>query len=215
MDKSDNISELAKALHKAQGSIKTAIKDANNPFFKSKYADLGAIWDACRDALQSAGLSISQVPNADDDGKPVLDTILMHTSGQWISGKYPITPIKNDPQGVGSAITYARRYALQAIVGICADVDDDGEAALGRGTAKKQTSTGEAYTKQPKWTPEQVKEAGEIRAVIIGHGGDPADKEVIALKSRMKGDAPADVIDALNALRAKWSDIANQSTQEG
>lgn len=76
--------------------------------------------------------------------------------------------------------------------------------------APKTTSTGEAYTKQPKWSPDQAKEAGEIRAAIMALGGEPADAEVIALKGRMKGDAPADVIDALAALRARWADIAEQ-----
>lgn len=213
MQKSDSLDKLAPALCRAQGNIKHAVKDSANPFYKSRYADLTSVWDAIRDSFQAEGLSVSQV-TGNLDGIACLETILLHSSGQWISGAIPLNPAKNDPQGVGSAISYFRRYALQAIAGVCAD-DDDGEAAHGRGANKKQTSTGEAYTKQPKWTPEQVTEAGEIRSAIIGLGGEPADKEVVALKGRMKGDAPADVIDALNALRAKWSDIANQSTQEG
>jgi hypothetical protein len=162
MNQSSTINELAAALHLAQGKIKHAIKDSANPFYKSKFADLTSVWDAIRDAFQAHGLSVSQLPDQDDDGKPVLVTILMHKSGQWISGSYPITPIKNDPQGVGSAITYARRYALQAVAGVCAD-DDDGEAAHGR-IAKVDVATGE-----PKRA--QTKLSDNDRAAIGIYGG--------------------------------------------
>ena len=205
MDKSDSISELAKALHKAQSSIKTAIKDANNPFFKSKYADLGAIWDACRDALQANGLSVAQVPTTGAAGLPCLDTILMHSSGQWLSGQYPITPIKNDPQGVGSAITYARRYALQAIVGICADLDDDGEAAAGRTrTSAKVNSVGEAVKKKPSWTEAEKTKAGEIRGALMGYG--PGGEEAANTIWRDHAyDEPAVVLAAMQSELNEWS----------
>ena len=213
MTQSASIGALAAALAKAQGSLKIALKDTANPFYKSKFADLASVWEACRTALSSNGLSVTQIPDGTET--MVMHTTLMHASGEWISGSYPIRPVKSDPQGIGSAISYARRYSLAAMVGVVAD-DDDGEAASGRpAPVAKTTSKGEVYTKQPKWTPEQVNEAGTIRADIIGYGGDPADKEVATLKGNMKGDAPQDVIDALVALRAKWNDIANQSTQEG
>lgn len=129
--KSEKIGELAKALAKAQGDIKSAIKDATNPFFKSSYADLPAIVKACKEALAANGIAYVQA--ADFDGEAMwLETILMHTSDQWISGRYPIKPVKSDPQGVGSATTYARRYSLAAMVGVVAEnEDDDGNAASG------------------------------------------------------------------------------------
>lgn len=125
---SEQINELAKALAKAQGEIKGAKKSSDNPFFKSKYADLSEVWEACRDALSKNDVAVTQIPTVTSEGVFVLETMLLHSSGQWIRGVYPITPTKNDPQGVGSAITYARRYALAAMVGV-AQEDDDGNAA--------------------------------------------------------------------------------------
>lgn len=126
--KSDNINELALALSKAQSQMKGATKDSSNPFFKSKYADLSSVWDACRDPLSKNGLCIIQTISVDVNTGTVLVTTLAHSSGQWIDSQYPIIPIKPDPQSMGSAVTYARRYALMAIVGIAPE-DDDGNNA--------------------------------------------------------------------------------------
>ena len=128
---SAEIGELAKALAAAQGEMTAASKDASNPHFKSRYATLASVWDAIRGPLSRNGLSVSQVLETPDAGPGVIvRTILLHTSGQWICSRYvmPI-PDKLTPQAVGSAITYARRYALSAIVGIAPDDDDDGNAA--------------------------------------------------------------------------------------
>lgn len=128
--KSESINELAAALSKAQGAFDHAKKDVANAFFKSKYADLASCIDAAKTALASNGLAVVQATDYDND-RLVLITTLMHSSGQWIDSKYPIQPQKNDPQGMGSAMTYARRYAFCAITGIAAD-DDDGNAASNR-----------------------------------------------------------------------------------
>jgi hypothetical protein len=173
--KSDQLDKLAPALCRAQGKIKHAVKDSKNPFFKSNYADLTSVWDAIRDAFQAEGLSVSQLPTTDDDGRPALETILMHASGQWISGVVPVNPVKNDPQALGSAITYMRRYALQAVAGVCAD-DDDGEAAQGR---KKVNSSGEHVPKKPAWTDDQKKRAGEAKAAYVKAGGSDTDMDEV------------------------------------
>lgn len=123
-NRSEQINEIATALSKTQGEIKNAKMDTINPHFKSKYADLASVWDSCREPLSKNGLSITQVFIFMDG--TYLETTLMHTSGQWISSILPIQPVRNDPQGVGSAITYMRRYALSAIVGIAPEDDDDG-----------------------------------------------------------------------------------------
>lgn len=143
---SEQINELASALAKAQGSIKPAGKSAENPFFKSNYADLAAVMSACREPLSKNGLAIVQTTDL-GNGEPYLETTLYHSSGQWVRGTYPIKPVKADPQGMGSAITYARRYSLMAMVGIVAeDEDDDAEAASGR----SQTASGQpAKAAQP------------------------------------------------------------------
>lgn len=128
MNQSEQINELASALSKAQASIQPAIKDSLNPFFKSKYADLPSIWNACKEALTQNGLAVIQTMDA-SSGQLMLITTLAHSSGQWIRSSLPINPTKNDPQALGSAITYMRRYSLAAIAGVTTDDDDDGNCA--------------------------------------------------------------------------------------
>jgi hypothetical protein len=149
MNKSDDIKELALALSKTQSILKGALKDSNNPFFKSKYADLASVWEACREPLAANGLSVVQMPCNDTPDSVALETILMHTSGQWISSVFSMPVSKHDAQAVGSAITYARRYALAAVVGIAPE-DDDGNLASGKSeTAKPAYSKPVAVIKQP------------------------------------------------------------------
>lgn len=136
MQHSENINELATALAKAQGEITGALKDSANPFFKSKYADLASCWDACREPLSKNGLAIVQSPETGADGL-TLTTLLTHSTGQWIKNTFRMLPKDDTPQGVGSALTYARRYALTALIGI-AQVDDDGNAASGRSNGKAE-----------------------------------------------------------------------------
>ena len=140
MNKSEQINELATALAKAQGEIKNAVKDSANPYYKSRYADLASVWEACRTALSSNGLAVSQIPELRDSGMVSVHTMLLHSSGQWLSGELSMVPVKNDPQGIGSCITYIRRYALAAIVGISPE-DDDGNAASGTTTPRGAVST--------------------------------------------------------------------------
>lgn len=130
MQHSEQMNELATALAKAQGKITGALKDSANPFFKSKYADLAACWDACRDALSENGLAVLQPSEVDDTGVSVT-TLLVHSSGQWIQSTLKMVPKDGSPQSIGSAISYGRRYGLTAMIGI-AQVDDDGNQASGR-----------------------------------------------------------------------------------
>jgi len=125
MDKSESIKEIATALCKFQGEVGKIKKGETNPFFKSKYASLADILDVIRQPLAENGLSFVQLPEAEHQ----LTTLLMHTSGEWIRSTYSMTPAKNDPQGLGSVITYQRRYALGAVLGLNIDEDDDGNAA--------------------------------------------------------------------------------------
>jgi len=123
MKTSEQISELAAALAAAQGMMENAIMNRINPHFKSKYADLAAIFDAARKPLSANGLAIVQTI-----GDGVLHTRLLHTSGQWIASEHPL-PMSGRPQEIGSALTYARRYSLSALIGIAADEDDDATGA--------------------------------------------------------------------------------------
>ncbi|MBX9687368.1 MAG: ERF family protein [Candidatus Obscuribacterales bacterium] len=137
---SDDISELAGALCSFQYELEGAKKDSNNPFFKSRYADLESCLDALKEPLHNHGLSVVQTGRISEAG-PVLVTTLLHRSGQWIKGELAIVCTKqNDPQAQGSALTYARRYGLCAITGLV-QVDDDGEAAKGKPENQKATSS--------------------------------------------------------------------------
>lgn len=141
---SESIAELATALALAQAEMKHAAKSNTNPYFKSKYSALPDIMDAARPYLSKNGLSISQITDFDNVGM-FLITQLLHKSGQWLRSWYPVTPVKNDPQGLGSALTYARRYSYASIVGVAAsDEDDDGNAASGNISA----TTGDITSKQ-------------------------------------------------------------------
>lgn len=146
-DQSPEIGELAGALAKAQGEMTGAKKASDNPFFKSKYADLGEVWDACRGPLSTHNLAVIQTTASDNQSVTIITT-LAHSSGQWVRGRITMYPTKCDAQGFGSAITYGRRYGLSAITGV-AQVDDDGEAAMGRSGGKVSPS---------KTSPKFVKE---------------------------------------------------------
>lgn len=131
MEQSKNIAALAKALCKAQSEMKPALKDSVNPFFKSKYADLASVSEAVIPLLSRNGMCVIQTTDKEADGVTLVTT-LAHESGQWIRGRLFMRPTKNDPQGIGSCLTYQRRYALAAIVGLTSEEDDDGNAASRR-----------------------------------------------------------------------------------
>ena len=125
---SPQTAKLDAALAKAQGEIEPAIKDKVNPAFRSKYADLSACWAAARPALSKHGISLTQWPIHSDDGRMHLVTRLAH-DGEWIKCEFSIPVSKPDAHGHGSAITYLKRFALSACLGLVADEDDDGNAA--------------------------------------------------------------------------------------
>jgi len=131
MEMPDDKKQVIAALVKVQATMETAKKTSTNPFYKSKYADLSTIWDAVRKPLTENGLAVSQwMERLAGDAGWAMVTALYHTSGQCLSGMFPVVPIKDDPQGWGSAQTYARRYGLAALLGVTvADEDDDGNAA--------------------------------------------------------------------------------------
>lgn len=141
MERSESLVELTKALSRFQGAMHSVPKGSVNPYFHSKYADLDAVWDACRKPLTENGLALVQTTLQDTD-KLFLETLLLHTSGEYLCSRYPLFPMKqtketgwvqsDDPQSIGSAITYARRYAMSAMLGVSADEDDDAENAQGR-----------------------------------------------------------------------------------
>lgn len=154
---------LIVALVKAQKEIKSAVKDSQNPFFKSHYADLHSVWAACRKALNDNGLAVSQT--IDFEGSThFLRTILLHESGERIEGRCPLINLKGDMQSLGSAVSYARRYSLAAICGVVSEEDDDGNLADNKsGAHQKQTAnigsiTGDHIITFGKYKGKKVKE---------------------------------------------------------
>lgn len=148
---SPTVARLFGALARAQAKIEPAKKDSENVGFSrngksARYADLAAVIEAARPHLSAVGLCVMQIPTVSPKGQQVLSTILGHESGEWIECQYPIRPMRrkgkeeggewidsHDPQSIGSAFTYARRYSYQGLVGVTAEEDDDGNAASGRG----------------------------------------------------------------------------------
>lgn len=139
MNKSESITALSAALAKAQGEMENADKKSVNPHFRSKYADLAEIINTVRPALAKYGLAVVQYPSFDGQLAHV-ETIITHESGEWLSGVTSSPVQKADPQGIGSATTYLRRYSLAAVCGI-AQEDDDGNHATGKKPASTKSVT--------------------------------------------------------------------------
>ena len=157
MQTSQSITEIAKALLVFHVKVDTIKKDAKNPFFKSTYASLSNILDSIREPLEESGLVISQFPTSDYG----LTTILMHESGEWMAAEYTMKPAKDDPQGRGSAITYARRYALASILSLNIDEDDDGNLATHGGSTPQ-----EAEDNNKQWLNEGTKDFENAKAKL-------------------------------------------------
>lgn len=148
---SDSLANLAPAFAAAQAEIENATKNASNPHFKSKYADLAEIIETSRPVLAKHGLAVIQIPGY-RDGAVMLDVMLLHKSGEWIKGEAGSPLEKATAQSIGSATTYLRRYSLAALCGM-AQEDDDGQAAS---QARKQ--------KPSKASDEQL---AEIRELVV------------------------------------------------
>lgn len=138
MTRSDEIADLAAAMAKAQAEILGAAKSSENPHFRSRYADLASVWDACRGPLSKHGLAVIQWPRLAHLGGEAwaleLETVLTHQSGQWMADTLAVVLARLDAQSIGSAITYARRFSLGAVAGVAPE-DDDGEAAVAASAA--------------------------------------------------------------------------------
>lgn len=140
MQQSDSIKELATALSKAQAEMGAAHKDASNPFYKSRYADLESVIDAVKPALAKYGLSVVQMTDEAEPGSVCVETQIMHSSGEWLRGKFTLQAKDNSPQALGSVFSYGKRYALQAAL-MVPSTDDDAEAAQGRANSSQSVRT--------------------------------------------------------------------------
>jgi hypothetical protein len=205
---SENIGDLAAALAKAQGAVEGATKDSANPFFRSKYADLASVWDACRSQLSSNGLSVVQFPRTKYIGDPVpyewtskqgevqygvriacvvsVLTRVVHASGQWMEDRVSTMLPNANPQSVGSAITYLRRYALQSVIGIAPE-DDDAEAAEDRPAGGQRVNSKDRPVSGKAGLPDCPK-CKSNKDVIVSKFGPG----FYCLKSKTKFDPVAD-----------------------
>jgi hypothetical protein len=139
--KSESIDHLATALSATQSKMTAVPKLKNNPFYKSKYADIATIWDVLREPLTEQGLSICQAISG-SGSLITVTTILLHKSGQWISSAFTVKAKDESPTSVGSAITYARRYGLSASIGVVSEEDDDGSYASHKEELKREGKEG-------------------------------------------------------------------------
>lgn len=157
MNKSESIGKLAESMSKAQASLKSAPFNRVNPHFKNRYADLTSVIDTARKPLSENGLTFMQFVSCSGPVVSV-ETVIAHSSGEWISGTLSLTATKGDPQGVGSAITYAKRYGLCAALGISADDDDDAnEASTPANTQRPVPQNGKPEASPKKQFADAVK----------------------------------------------------------
>lgn len=184
MKTSDSIKAIAPALVKAQALITFAGKNAKNPHFKNNYADLTAVIDAVKPALNAEGIVFLQTASPSDDGRLHLTTRLMHSSGEWIEDTAVCPLPKQDPQGFGSAMTYLRRYSLASITGLYQD-DDDGEAARPRNSLDSATVERLVNSLEISTTLDELKQ-NYVQAINICNGDTNAMKRLEAVKDARK-----------------------------
>lgn len=199
MQKSEQINELSAALAKAQAQIENASKTSNNPHFKSKYADLAEVLNTVRPVFAANGIAIVQMPSF-AGGIVSVETMLTHASGQWISNVCSTPVSKQDAQGVGSAITYLRRYSLAAFAGV-AQEDDDANAAVGHAPKQQKPQAEPAPQAKPQATADVMQKAAD--AITAGK----ATVQAVAQKY--------DLTDAQRAELIKIETAALSAKQEG
>lgn len=171
MNKSESIVEISKAMAKFQSEVKQPFKDANNPFFKSKYVPLESVVESITSIAPKHGISFVQWASNDDTGRVGVSTMIMHTSGEYIEfDPVYMNADKNTAQGAGALISYLKRYSLSAVFGITSDQDDDGNHASGNTNKPKQS---------PKARPEQIKDLQDKIKQAVEIGGDDATEQKV------------------------------------
>ena len=215
MKQSESIKELATALCLAQAAMGGAVKESKNPFFKSSYADLTSVIKVVKEPFADNGLSFVQLPVSGETYVGVT-TMLMHTSGEWLQSEYMLPMTKRDPQAAGSAITYARRYALQSLAGI-PSVDDDGELGMFRNDAPANTGLDmslEGLSGQPATEPKKRVNKAQMQKSIQGivDGYDAGDNQAMA--ECFNELDPHEVDDIWSRLNAKQQDAVRNACNE-
>jgi len=185
MKQSENIGNIVKALAAAQGKFSVIAKTSDNPFFKSKYADLAEVVRPTAPILAEHGLSVIQGIGYDEGCQDTLTTTLAHISGEYFSTTMRLYVPKSDPQGQGSAVTYARRYSYMAILGLVADEDDDGNAASRpRSVDQAQQSRPTRNAEAPKREFAPMQLTDQIQAILDAAKKDPSDTFLTSLSEQ-------------------------------
>jgi len=184
MKTSESIKQLAAAINRAQKKIGAAVKGNSNPFFKSKYADLGAVMEACKEHLNAEGITVLQPVHSDETGDYV-ETVLLHDSGEFMSSRMRMLPSKN-MQELGSATSYARRYGLQSMVFIPAEDDDGNHSTFGK-AAPEKTAPKPAAKQEVKAEPATA----ALAAFAAATPASPSAQEAPKRSSFRKPAAPA------------------------
>lgn len=184
MKKSENIEEIAKALKDFRFELKQPVKDASNPFFKSKYTTLDKVIEAIDQTAPNFGLSFTQWAVSNEQGNVGVETLLLHSSGQYIHyDALYMKPEKNTPQAIGSCLTYSRRYTISAIFGITSDEDDDGNQASGNQQQNNYQNKSQGKPKSPAQDQNKVlllqTKAGELSDKLKANGKDFTPQQIL------------------------------------
>lgn len=187
---SDQVNEIYGALAKAQAKLENVARDRENAHFHARYATLGAVLDEVRPKLSEQGIAILQMPVNGEGSNVGIVTRLTHSSGQWIESAIYVQPTKFDAQGVGSVLTYLRKYSLMAVAGVGPD-DDDAEAAVGRPQPRPQTNGGTRNAAPPGYGNGGTNNKAAMPASIeetppTGTAEHPKRREAIAAYNRLK-----------------------------
>ncbi|MBO1278766.1 ERF family protein [Staphylococcus haemolyticus] len=215
MNRSESITEINKALNNFHKEVKQPFKDKNNPFYKSKYVPLENVAEAIDKTSTKFGLTYTQYPVSNEKGEVGVATILHHESGEYM--EYPplmVKPEKNTPQGVGSAITYSRRYSLSTVFGITSDQDDDGNEASGKRNNQNNQRQNYKQNNGPKMASNQT--IGTLKQQIISitdlmkEKGKANSQQEVEEKFRVNGynlteDAAAEIIQTILATAKKYN----------
>jgi len=216
MDSSENVEKVSAALVAALADARNVALDAVNPHFRSRYASLPAMLDAVRPILAKHGLAAVQLAVSEPDGRVGVETILLHASGQYLASRILVMPTKGDPQGAGSALTYCRRYALAAALGIAGDEDDDGNAASRKPTQRPAAPAEQRQPQPPATRPQNgvISEAqgervwglaGERARAVPGVDRTEIVRDVLARRGiAHTNEVPRDAYERICAEVEKW-----------
>lgn len=219
MKYSPTLTKIAPAVLAAQKSIGSAKKDAVNPFFKSSYADLGSVMEACKEAFNDNGITVLQPVGTNEEGQVYVETVLLHESGEWISDQMLLSQkITNDPQSQGSAISYARRYSLQSIAFIPAE-DDDAEKT--KSPVKSVSPNQNSEESEPVGNPSgNLISPAQLRlvAVLLNKKGKTDEQLKTKYKVESKKDLTkqqaSEIIEYLNTLPDTIDDVPERQVDD-